>query len=78
MAALTDCEIIATKRALSIVTCHATLSRSRCMMIERLRLSHLASLWHARSNLMTLVARFLLMLCVTKTDSKRLRKSRRA
>jgi hypothetical protein len=78
MAALTDCEIIAAKRALSIVTRHATLPRSGCVMIERLRLSHLAPLWHIRSNLMTLVARFLLMLCVTKTDSKSLRKSRGA
>jgi len=78
MTAFTNCEVIAAKRPLSIVTRHATLPRSGCVMIERLRLSHLAPLRHIRSNLMTLVARFLLMLGVTKTDSKSLRKSRGA
>jgi len=76
MTAFTNCEVIAAKRPLSIVTRHATLPRSGCVMIERLRRSDLSALWHARSNLMALVAVLFLMLRVTKTDSKSLRKSR--
>lgn len=55
MTSLTGREVIAAKRALSIMTGQTALATSGGVMIERLRLRNLTALRHARANLMTLV-----------------------
>ena len=73
MAAGTDGKVIPSKRALAIMTRHATHGPSRRMMIEGLGHRHLSPLCHSRAHLMTFVAVNLLMFCMTETDAKRLR-----
>lgn len=56
MATLTDRKIVATKRALAIVTTHTTLRTAGRVMVSRLGSSDLLSLWQSRPDLMTLIA----------------------
>jgi hypothetical protein len=77
VAPLTNCEIITAERALAVMTGHAALSATGCVMIQRFRRGDLPSLWHPGSNLMTFVAGNLLMLCMTKANAKGLRELRR-
>ena len=67
-------KIIAAKRALAVVTRHATQSPAGRVMIQRFRRGHLPALWHARSYLVALIASYFLMLCMTKADAKCLRR----
>jgi hypothetical protein len=78
MAALARGEIISTKRALSIVTRHATLRSSGGMMVQRLGLSDLSPLRHSGPYLMAFVARQFLVLAMTETDTECLGRLRRA
>ena len=55
-------EIVAAKRALAIMTGHATLSAAGGVMIQRFRRRNLSALRQARFDLMTFVAVYLLML----------------
>jgi hypothetical protein len=68
-----DGKIIASESALAIVTTLAALGTSRCMMIQRRRLSDLSSLWHCGPDLMALVATFFLMLGMTEANTESLR-----
>ena len=56
MAAFANGKIVVTEGALAVMTGHATLAAPQGVMIERFRLSHLATLRHAGTNLMTFVA----------------------
>ena len=78
MAPLTDREIITSERALAVMTSHATLSPPRRVMIEWLWRGYLLSLRHAGAHLVTLIARYLLMLRMIEADPKRRRNFRRA
>jgi hypothetical protein len=75
MAALTNREIVTTKRSFAIMARHTALSPSRGVMIEWCRRRHLSALRHAWPSLMACVTGFLLMLSVTKADSKSLRET---
>jgi hypothetical protein len=77
MAAFANGKVVVAERAFSIMTSHATLSASGGVMIERLGLGDLASLWHACTNLMALVTGSLFVFRVTEANSKRLRELRR-
>ena len=77
MATLANCEVIAAKRALTIMASHATLSPPGGVMIERLRRGYLSPLRHAGSDLMAFTACNLLMLCMTKANAECLRGRRR-
>jgi hypothetical protein len=77
VATLANSEIITTECALTIMTCHATLRPTGGMMIERFRSRNLPPLRHSRSDLMAFIACNLLMLCMTKADTKCLRELRR-
>jgi hypothetical protein len=48
------------------------------MMIQRLGLSYLSSLWHSRPDLMAFVTSYFLMLCMTEANAESLRKFRSA
>jgi hypothetical protein len=78
VAAFANAKVISAKGALSVMTSHATLSSSGGVMIERLRLRHLAALWHSGPDLMTLAARHFLVFPMIKADAKGLRKLRRS
>jgi len=62
VATLTNCEVIAAKRALAVMASHATLRATGCVMVKRLRRRNLFSLRHACSNLVAFVAGYFLML----------------
>jgi hypothetical protein len=74
----TNGKIIAAKRTFAVMTCHTALPAASSVMIERFRRSHLTTLWHSRSNLMTFHAWLFLVLRVTETDAKSLSELRRA
>lgn len=78
MAAFANGKVFAAKRALPVMTSHATWSAPGGVMIERLRLRDLPALWHPGANLMTLVAGGFLMLRMAEADPKCLRELRRA
>lgn len=59
-------KVIAAKSSFPVVARHATQGTACRMMIERFGRSHLSSLRHSRSNLMTLVAIYFLMVCVAE------------
>ena len=68
MTARADRKVIAPKRAFPIMTSQATLAAPRGVMIQRLGLGHLSPLRHAGKDLMTLSARYLIVLSMTKAD----------
>jgi hypothetical protein len=78
MAPIANRKIIATKRALAIVTGSATLTTSGRMMVKRLGRCDLATLRHPRSYLMTFITPHLTMFTVIEVYAKRLRKLGRA
>jgi hypothetical protein len=78
MAALTNRKVVATKGSLAIVTCQATLTASRGVMVEWFRRGYLLPLRHTGANLMTLIAGDFLMFRMTEANSKGLCKTRRA
>ena len=69
-------EVVATKRALAIMTGHAALSPAGRVMIQRFGRRNLSALRHTRSDLMTLIATNLLMLRVIEADPECLSKFR--
>lgn len=71
VAALTCREVIAAKRALAVVTSHATLATSSRMMVERFRRCHLPPLRLTSADIVTFVTVHLFMLCVAETDAER-------
>jgi len=73
VAPFTNREIVVAKRALAVMTSHATLSPSRRVMIERFRRGNLSALRQAGPDLMTFIAGDLLMLCMTKANTERRR-----
>jgi hypothetical protein len=75
--AFANAEVVVAKGTLPIMAGHTTLAAAGGVMIKRLRLGNLPALRHAGANLMTFIARVLLMLLVTKTDAKGLRCLRR-
>ena len=69
MTALAHSEVIVAKRALAVMTGRAALAAAAGVMIQRLRRRNLSSLWHARADLMTVVAvGFWIMLGVTESN----------
>jgi len=62
MATLANCEVVAAKRTLAVMACHATLRATCCVMVKRFRRRDLFSLRHSRFDLVALVAGYLLML----------------
>lgn len=78
MAAFANGKVLATKRALPVVTSQATLSAPGSVMIERLGLRDLPALRHAGANLMTLFAGSLLVLRMAEAHPKCLRELRGA
>jgi len=78
VAALADRKIIAAKSPLPIVTTHTTLRAGRCVMIQRLGLSYLSSLWHSRPDLVAFGASYFLMPRMTEANAESLRKFRSA
>jgi hypothetical protein len=78
MAPFTTRKVVAAKRALPVVTRHATLAASRRVMVERLRRGDLSPLRLAGSDVMTFVTRDLVVLSMTKTDTECRHHCRRA
>jgi len=76
VAPFTNCEVVITESALAIMTCHATLRPASGVMIEWFGSGNLPALRHSRTNLMTVVASHLLVLCVTEADAERLHEFR--
>lgn len=72
MAPLASGKIIAAEGALAVMTSHATLSASGCMMVKRFRRRHLPPLRLAGPDLVALSTGFLLMFSVTEPDTKSL------
>jgi len=72
VAAFAGRKIIPAESSLAIVTTHTTLRAGPCVMIQRLGLSHLSSLWHSRPNLMTFVASYFLMFGMTEANAESL------
>src|SRR6476646_6884655 len=70
-------EVVAAKRTLAVVTRHTTQAAAGRMVIERLGRCHLSPLRLACSNVVTFVACDLLVLSVTKADTKRRHHRRR-
>jgi hypothetical protein len=62
MTALAGSKVVTPKRALAIMTSHATLATTGRMVMQWLRRCDLSSLRHSRSYLMTLIATYFLML----------------
>lgn len=74
--ALARRKIVTAKCAFTVMTCHATLAATGCVMIQRFGCGDLPTLRHSRSYLMTFIAIYLLMLCMAKADAECLRKCR--
>ena len=78
VASFTSRKVVTAKRALSVVTSQAALTATGRVMIKRLRCSDLPPLRLARTNVVTFVARHLLVLRMTKADTERRHHHRRA
>jgi hypothetical protein len=61
VAAFAGRKIIPAESSLAVVTTYTTLRAGPCVMIQRLGLSHLSSLWHSRPNSMAFVASYFLV-----------------
>jgi hypothetical protein len=77
MAPFTTREIVAAKRALTVVTGHAALTTAGRVMIERLRRRNLSPLRLPGANIVAFVARQLFVFRMTKANPKRRHHHRR-